>query len=67
MAAKTLTIQQRRSIFLALVSAQDAGGVTVAESKKQVAEQFHITKELLEKIEEEGVDKEWPPLAGEAE
>ncbi|MDB5309532.1 MAG: hypothetical protein JWO38_3734 [Gemmataceae bacterium] len=62
MPAKGLTVQQRKSIFQALVSAQDIGGVTVLESKKQVAAEFHITKEQLDLIEKEGVDKDWPPL-----
>jgi hypothetical protein len=62
MASKGLTVQQRKSIFHALVAAQDTGGVTVVESKKQVAAEFHITKEQLDLIEKEGVDKDWPPL-----
>ncbi len=65
MSAKTLTVQQRKSIFLTLVTAQDGGGVTVAESKKKVASQFHITKEQLDMIEREGVDKDWPPFDNE--
>ena len=32
------------------------------ESKQQVAAEFHITKEQLDLIEKEGVDKDWPPL-----
>ena len=63
MAAKSLTVQQRKSIFHALVATQDAGSVTVHESKKQVADQFRITKEQLDLIEKEGVDKDWPPLS----
>ena len=62
MPAKGLTVQQRKSIFHALVSAQDTAGTTVLESKKQVAAEFHITKEQLDLIEKEGVDKDWPPL-----
>jgi hypothetical protein len=62
--SKGLTVQQRKSIFHALVSAQDEGEVSVPESKKRVAAKFHITKEQLELIEKEGVDKDWPPLDG---
>ncbi|MBX9584130.1 MAG: hypothetical protein K2X87_27850 [Gemmataceae bacterium] len=62
MASKGLTVQQRKSIFSALVAAQDAGALTVPESKKQVAAEYHITKEQLDLIENEGVDKGWPPL-----
>lgn len=63
MSAKTLTVQQRKSIFHALVEVQDSRTVTIAESKKQVASQYHITTEQLELIEREGVAKDWPPLA----
>jgi hypothetical protein len=63
MPSKTLTVQQRKSIFHALVEVQDSHTVTVADSKKEVAKRFHITKEQLDLIEREGVAKDWPPLA----
>jgi hypothetical protein len=63
MPSKTLTVQQRKSIFQALVDLQDSHTVTVADSKKEVAKQFHITKEQVELIEREGLAKDWPPLA----
>ena len=63
MPSKTLTVQQRKSIFHALVEVQDSHTLSVAESKKEVASRFHITKEQLELIEREGVAKDWPPLA----
>lgn len=62
MPSKGKTVQERKSIFLALVSVQDVGGVTVLESKKQIATEFQITKEQLDLIEKEGVEKDWPPL-----
>ena len=62
MRAKRLTLQQRRDIFSTLVTTQDQGTLTVAESRKQVIEQFEITDAQLRQIEEEGLDKEWPPL-----
>lgn len=62
MRAKRLTLQQRRDIFAALVTAQDQGNLTVSESRKQIIEQFEITDSQLKQIEEEGLDKEWPPL-----
>jgi len=62
MPSKGLTVHERKSIFHALVSAQDEAASNVSESKKRVAAQFHITKEQLELIEKEGVDKDWPPL-----
>ena len=63
MPAKTLTVQQRKSIFHALVEVQDTHSVTIPESKKEIASRFHITKEQVELIEREGVAKDWPPLA----
>jgi hypothetical protein len=62
MRAKRLTLQQRRDIFSTLVTTQDQGTLTVAESRKQVIDQFEITDAQLRQIEEEGLDKEWPPL-----
>jgi hypothetical protein len=62
MRAKRLTLQQRREIFSTLVTTQDQGTLTVSESRKQVMEQFDITDAQLRQIEEEGLDKEWPPL-----
>jgi hypothetical protein len=35
----------------------------VADSKKEIASRFHITKEQVDLIEHEGVQKDWPPLA----
>lgn len=62
MRAKRLTVQQRKEIFHALVEAQDAGVLTVPQSRRQVTQQFDITDAQLRQIEEEGLEKEWPPL-----
>jgi hypothetical protein len=62
MRAKRLTVQQRREIFLALVKTQDLGLMSVPESVQYVIKQFGITEAQLRQIEEEGIDKEWPPL-----
>lgn len=62
MRAKRLTTQQRREIFHTLVSTQDLGVMTVPESVQHVIKQFDITEAQLRQIEEEGIDKEWPPL-----
>jgi hypothetical protein len=62
MAAKRLTVQQRREVFLALVQAQDSGLMSIAESKAHVSKQFAITDSQLDQIVEEGIEKEWPPL-----
>jgi hypothetical protein len=62
MRAKRLTVQQRREIFKALVATQDLKLMTVAQSREHVSKQFEITDAQLRQIEEEGLEKEWPPL-----
>ena len=62
MSAKRLTLQQRREIFHTLVTTQDMGLMTVPQSRQQVTKQYDITDAQLRQIEEEGLDKEWPPL-----
>jgi hypothetical protein len=62
MPAKRLTMQQRREIFHTLVTTQDLGLMTVAQSREHVTKQFDITDAQLRQIEEEGLEKEWPPL-----
>jgi hypothetical protein len=53
---------RRKEIFLALVEVQDAGGVSVPQSRKLVAERFGVTEGQVKTIETEGVDRQWPPL-----
>ena len=36
--------------------------VSIGESIQQVCERFKITENQLEKIQEEGIAREWPPL-----
>ena len=62
MSTKTLTVKQRKSIFHVLVETQDQG-VPVQESKSKVAAKYHLTREQLDLIEKEGLEKDWPPLA----
>lgn len=62
MTTKTLTVRQRKSIFHALVETQDKG-IPVPESKKKVAAEYRLSREQLDLIEKEGLDKDWPPLA----
>jgi len=59
---KILTVKQWKSIFHALVETQDSG-LAVADSKKKIAADYHLSREQLDLIEKEGVDKDWPPLA----
>lgn len=62
MRSKRLTVGQKKEIFNALVIMQDQGGVSVADSKKRIMEQFHVTENQLRQIQDEGIEKEWPPL-----
>ena len=52
----------RREIFLALVNTQDQNTMSVSESRQSIIKQFKITDVQLRQIEEEGSDKDWPPL-----
>lgn len=62
MSSKRLTMQQRREIFHALVTTQDLGLMSVPQSRECVCKQFDITDAQLRQIEDEGLEKEWPPL-----
>ena len=61
MTAKRLSLQQRRDIFRDLVATQDQG-MPVRRSYQIVTEKFEINDAQLRQIEDEGLDKEWPPL-----
>lgn len=56
-----LTEQRRRELFLALVAAQD-GGLGVRDSREAVARQFEVDAETVAEVEDEGLDKGWPPF-----
>ena len=62
MRAKRLTLQQRQEIFYDLVMTQDVV-LNVPRSRQIVTEKFDITEAQLRQIEDEGLDKEWPPLS----
>jgi hypothetical protein len=62
MTTKRLTLQQRRDVFQALVNTQDMGIMSVAQSRQHVMKQFELTEAQVRQIEEEGLEKEWPPL-----
>jgi len=62
MASKRLTIQQRREIFQELVAAQDLVQ-NVRKSYEVITDRFEISDAQLKQIEDEGLEKEWPPLA----
>jgi hypothetical protein len=61
MPEKQLSEPQRKEIFLALVEAQDQA-MTVAQSRKAVAERFGLSESQVRIIEGEGLDSDWPPL-----
>jgi hypothetical protein len=58
---KELPESVRKEIFLALVEAQDHE-MSVAQSRKLIAERFGVSDTQLRQIEREGLDREWPPL-----
>ena len=60
-AIKRLSEEERRAAFLALVQAQDAGKGVIL-SRKEVAEKIGISDREVRRIEQEGIDAEWPPL-----
>src|SRR5262249_53659212 len=63
MASKRLSIQQRREIFQDLVEIQDSLiPVNVRKSYEIVTEKYEITEAQLRQIENEGIEKQWPPL-----
>ncbi|MFN4258572.1 MAG: hypothetical protein ACK4RK_04695 [Gemmataceae bacterium] len=62
MRTKRLSLQQRREIFRALVATQDMAIMSVPQSRQHISKQFEITDAQLRQIEDEGLEKEWPPL-----
>jgi hypothetical protein len=62
MRAKRLTVLQRKEIFRSLVTTQDLGLMTVTDSMRHVTQQYQITEAQLRQIQDEGIEKEWPPL-----
>lgn len=62
MSAKRLTLQQRQEIFYDLVMTQDVVA-NVPRSRQIVTEKFEISEAQLRQIENEGLEKEWPPLS----
>jgi hypothetical protein len=61
MSVEPLPEETRKEVFAALVEAQDRK-VSVSQSRSEIASRFGLTPKQLERIEEEGVENEWPPL-----
>lgn len=59
MRAKRLTIKQRKEVFHALVTIQDQGLMTTADSLRHVSQLFKIDENQLQQIVDEGIDKDW--------
>jgi hypothetical protein len=59
--AETTTVEQRRAIFRAVLEAQDAG-MSVPQSRADVARRFAVSEQSVKEIETEGLDHQWPPL-----
>jgi hypothetical protein len=60
--SKPLPQERRRDVFRAVVEAQDAG-MSVAQSRTAIARRFGLTEGQVRRIEQEGLDGNWPPLA----
>ena len=63
---RPLSETQRQEIFRALVEVQDQQ-IPVAQSRLAVAEHFSISENQVRRIEQEGLDNNWPPLDEEFE
>ena len=58
---ETVPETRRKEIFLALVDAQDKE-MSVAQSRRLIAERFGLQEDQIRDIEREGLDNQWPPL-----
>jgi hypothetical protein len=56
-----IPLERRMEIFQAVVEAQDQGFSSV-RARQQVAKQFAVSETAVQRIEEEGLQGEWPPL-----
>jgi transposase-like protein len=61
---KRLSLEERQEIFQALVETQDVIA-DVPRSRQMIAKKFGITEATIRQIEEEGIDRQWPPLEDE--
>lgn len=57
----SLSEERRKEVFRALVDAQD-NEMSVAQSRKVIAQRYALTDRQLLSIEREGSEKQWPPL-----
>jgi hypothetical protein len=59
---ETTSESRRKEIFHALVDIQDTGKMSVAQSRRMIAEKFGVSENQIREIEVEGLDHQWPPL-----
>ncbi len=59
---KQMPLERRMELFKALVEVQDQELGTV-RSRKIIAERYGIGEADVRRIEEEGLEGEWPPLS----
>jgi hypothetical protein len=59
--ADRLTEARRREVFRLLVVGQDCG-MSVVEAREMARSRFGLDDEQLRRIEQEGLDGNWPPL-----
>jgi hypothetical protein len=52
---------ERRKLFVALVAAQDEG-LSVRDSRAQMARRFEVAEKVVVEVEDEGLASRWPPL-----
>jgi hypothetical protein len=57
----SLPEERRKAIFKTLVETQDAG-LSSLRSRTAVARQFEVSESQVRRVEQEGLEKEWPPL-----
>ena len=56
-----LPLERRMELFQAVVETQDSGVDTVL-TRRRIAKQFGVTERTVRRIEDEGLEGEWPPL-----
>ena len=56
-----LPVERRMELFQAVVELQDEGLDNV-RTRQRVAKRFGVTERDVRRIEEEGLQGEWPPL-----
>lgn len=61
MTTSKLSENVRKTIFEAVVEATDKGE-HILEARANIAKQYDLTSEEVHAIEEEGIEKCWPPL-----